>query len=182
MRHLTGLAFRRLIRPAHWALLPAAVLLSTATTAHSCPLGDDWGMFMVLMAIGLFVYPVYVLVMWLIEAAVLRRALQVGFWRALWFSFAANAASIAVGLEWSDRTGQRGWKATLLTGQWDRVGLLFFRSFVVTVAVQTVVVLLLMGRRADVRFGFRAVLLANVATYAATLPVLAMLASALHTR
>lgn len=114
-------------------------------------------------------------VIWVVEAAVLQRLIPLPFRQWLLYSAIANIVSSAISLLWYfglDHSEQ-GWKTSLLAK--SPFLILFVRSFLVTVAEETVVVALFLGTRATFRRGLGAVVAANGVTYAIGLVILLLI-------
>jgi len=115
------------------------------------------------------VFPSIVLLV--IEAAILKRLLGLVWKRALWCAVVANVVSLAVGALWYVVLKQPGWKTVLVQREWEPIkhwgvlGMLFVRSYVITVAEESVVVALLLGKGTDFARTAKAVALANAVSY-----------------
>jgi hypothetical protein len=106
---------------------------------------------------------------WLVEAAILNIFLERGYWRCLGYAAVANIVSTGIALLWYYNWGQEtGWKMSLVDGPPGRTGALFVRSYLVTVAEETVVVLLMLGKLGNVRTALKSVAAANAVSYALT--------------
>jgi len=121
---------------------------------------------------ALAIFLAYVAFVLLIEAKILNLFLKAGFRRCLGYSTVANVCSGVVGLLWSLAARPGGWKVAVLTHEWNRLGVLFVRSYLVAVAVEGLIVLLMAGKQADPKTVLKAVAWANAASYVLTLPFL----------
>lgn len=104
------------------------------------------------------------LIAFVLEGYVMSFRLKLGFRRCFWLAVAANLVSM--GLVWYFTTGQMKWKTALAHGELHRVGPLFARSLVVTVAEETAVVLLMVRAQSGLGSVLKAVPAANGASYA----------------
>ena len=102
----------------------------------------------------------------LVEARILSFFLKIGYLRCLGYATVANSVSMAIGLVWLHSSGGEGWKTALVTGQTDVLLVLLVRSFLVTLAEETVVILSIVHESAGVGLVFKAVAAANVVSYA----------------
>jgi hypothetical protein len=100
---------------------------------------------------------------WAVEAAILKFLAPLGYWKWFMYSTVANIVSTAISLLWYFRGEQQGWKTALLTG--SPLLILFLRSYLVTVAEETVVIALLIGSRSTFRRTLGWVAAANALTY-----------------
>ena len=114
----------------------------------------------------------YVWPVCLVEAGILKLFFKVGYVRCLWYAVVANLVSTGIGLLWMVYSNGGGWKTAIFDHEMGRLTLLLVRSFLVTVAEETLVVLLLVGKLADVRTVLKAVTAANVVSYAASAALL----------
>ena len=111
---------------------------------------------------------------WLVEAAVLNAFLKRGYWNCFGYAAAANTVSTAVGAIWFWAATQegtataKGWKMAFVDATYAKVAILMVRSYIVTVAEETVVVALV-ARLKDIRISLKAVAAANAVSYALTL-------------
>jgi len=121
---------------------------------------------------ALAVFVAYVAFVLLIEAKILNLFLKAGFRRCLGYSTLANVYSGVVGWLWAVAAQTDGWKAAVLAHEWNRLGVLFVRSYLVAVAVEGLIVLLMAGKRADAKTVLKAVAWANAASYVLTMPFL----------
>ena len=173
LRWMCTLADRRLARAvAATALVSAAVV----SPAHADPLGGMWdglGTALLVLALGaLVVFLAYVAVVILVEAKILNLFLKVGFGRCLGYSTLANVASGVVGLLWRMAGQTGGWKLAVVHHQWNTLGVLFVRSYLVAVAVEGLIVLLMLRKQADEKTAIKAVAWANAASYVLSVPFL----------
>jgi len=162
-----------------WAAAAAGLLSAAAiSAARADPLGGMWageafGRAMLPIAIAaLAVFVAYVAFVLLIEAKILNLFLKAGFRRCLGYSTLANVYSGVVGWLWAVAAQTDGWKAAVLAHEWNRLGVLFVRSYLVAVAVEGLIVLLMAGKRADAKTVLKAVAWANAASYVLTMPFL----------
>jgi len=161
------------------AAAAAALLLAAGfSPAHADPIGGMMAglgaaLFFGALAV-LAVFLAYVAVVLLVEAKILNLFLKVGFRRCLGYSTLANVASGVVGWLWSAAARTGGWKLAIVHHQWNTLGVLFVRSYLVAVAVEGLIVLLMVGKRADARTVIKAVAWANAASYVLSVPVLFM--------
>jgi hypothetical protein len=114
----------------------------------------------------------FIIATWFIEAAVLNYILKLGYRRCFSYSLIANLASFFLGLIWVGVLGEAGWKEALIHGEVGRARLLLLRSFVVTVAEEGLIILLLVGKQRDNKATLAAVPAANALTYAIGAPLL----------
>ena len=107
---------------------------------------------------------VFNVVSWFIEAGILNHYLRVGYWKLFGLSALVNIASTVLGLWfWPWVFGREGWKTAIVYGDWGTLGVLFLRSFVLTVAEEGLILVLALRRR--VRAIVIGVVVANVVTY-----------------
>ena len=110
---------------------------------------------------------------WLVEAAVLNAFLKRGYWNCFGYAAAANIVSTVVGAIWFWAATQegtataKGWKMAFVDAASAKVAILMLRSYIVTVAEETVVVALV-ARLKDIRTPLKAVAAANGVSYALT--------------
>ena len=158
----------------------ATALLSAAgvSPAHADPLGGMWagdamGSGLLFAALGaLAVFLACVAVVLLVEAKILNLFLKTGFWRCLGYSTPANVASGVVGWLWRMAAGTGGWKLAVVHHEWNTLAVLFVRSYLVAVAVEGLIVVLMVGKRADAKTVIKAVAWANAASYVLAMPFL----------
>ena len=111
---------------------------------------------------------------WLVEAAILNAFLRRGYWNCFGYAAAANIVSTVVGAVWFFVATQegtataKGWKMAFVDATYAKVAVLMLRSYIVTVAEETVVVALV-ARLRDIRIPLKAVAAANAVSYALTL-------------
>jgi hypothetical protein len=122
-----------------------------------------------LLFIGL---PLYTIGVAFLEGLVIQLSLEIGYRKALEWAAVANIFSTFSGLIWMFAAGEPGWKVALGTGQTERLALLLFRSYIVTVAEEAVAVALLAHKTTAFPAILRAVGVANVVSYAATVALL----------
>ena len=153
----------------------AALLVLAAAAARANDI--SWNYFNPLAIYAVFaLYVAYSPAVWLIEAAILNVFLKRGYWRCLGYAAVANIVSTGIALLWYGHWGQNtGWKTSWLEGPPGRVVPLFVRSYLVTVAEESVVVLLMLGKLGNVKTALKSVAAANAVSYALTaagIPVL----------
>jgi len=112
---------------------------------------------------------------WLVEAYVLQRFLGLRYWRCFLYATVANIVSTGIGMLWLFAGSEGyGWKTAWFRDDVDHLAALFVRSFLVSVAEETVVVaLFLVGRAGFVRVMW-AVAAANGVTYIGALVLLVL--------
>ncbi len=157
-------------------LLGAAALLTLLASAGYAdgPLGNiAFGGFLVIFAIPILLF--LTLGVSLLEGYVMDRVLHLGYRRCFWYAVAANVVSTVLGTVWYFAGGETGWKTALAQGEFDRVRVLFARSFVITLAEETVVVALLARKQRGAGDVFLAMVAANVASYVLLLLLIAVL-------
>ena len=110
-------------------------------------------------------FPFYFIIMCLIEAGVLVFFLDEDYPTCLWYCLAANAASTIMGFVWVWVFGTGGWKIAMASGKAEFPVLLFARSYVLTVAEETLVVGLISGRQRSRRHLLKAVATMNGISY-----------------
>jgi hypothetical protein len=150
-----------------------------ARTALGDPFGSDFAMGMLVIGavIAVVVGIGYTAIVSVIEGSLLNRFLKLGLRQALVYSLLANFVSAAVGLLWYIAASQPGWKSALLGSSSGDAVLLFVRSFVVAVAVEGWVVMLLLRDRRKAAAVFKAVAWANVVSYVLSIPLVLVLRS-----
>jgi hypothetical protein len=111
----------------------------------------------------------------LLEAYIMNLFLKLGFRWCLWCAVIANLTSIGLGLIWYFAGGQVGWKTALIHGETGRVMLLLARSFVITIAEETVVVALMLRKQRDFPTALKAVVAMNAVSYALVAALTALL-------
>jgi hypothetical protein len=158
-----------------------ASLAALAWAAAPAFADDQLGAQMWTLALGLvFVVIPFSIATWFIEAAVLNYILELGYWRCFVYSLLANLATFFLGLIWAKALGEGGWKGAFMLGQLGRLALLFLRSFVVTVAEEGCIIVLLVGKQRDAKATLGAVLAANALTYAIGAPLIYAVRMALN--
>lgn len=145
------------------------ILLPTAAFADDMIMGNLGGA-LLLMGAGALVASAGVAaftgVVCLLEAALMDRFLKLGYRRCFWYAVVANLVSMGLGMIWYQAGGRVGWKTALIQGEFGMVTWLLFRSFIITVAEETVVVMLVLRKQRDFETTIKAVLAANAASYA----------------
>ncbi len=107
---------------------------------------------------------VFNVVSWFIEAWILNRYLRLGYWKLFGLSALVNIVSTALGLRlWPSVLGREGWKTAMVFGDLRMLGVLFLRSFVLTVAEEGLILMAILRRR--VRAIVIGVVVANLVTY-----------------
>jgi hypothetical protein len=101
-----------------------------------------------------------------LEASLMDRFLKLGYRRCFWYAVVANLVSMGLGLIWYHAGGGVGWKTALIHGEFGIVAWLLLRSFIITLAEETVVVMLLLRKQRDFETALKAVLAANAGSYA----------------
>ena len=162
-----------------WAAAATGLLTAAAVSpAGADPLGGMWtgeafGRALLIIAVAaLAVFLVYVALVLLIEAKILNLCLKAGFRRCLGYATLANVISGAVGWLWAVAAQTRGWKAAVMGHEWNELGVLFVRSYLVALAVEGLIVLLMVGKQADAKTVLKAVAWANAASYVLAMPFL----------
>ena len=116
----------------------------------------------------------------LVEGYVMNLFLKLGYRRCFWYAVVANLVSMGLGLIWYYAGGEVGWKTALVHGEFGRVALLMARSFVITLAEETVVVALLVRKQRDFGTVFKAVVAMNAVSYALLGVIAAFIGLARH--
>ena len=115
-----------------------------------------------------------------LEGYIMNLFLKLGYRRCFWYAVVANLVSMGLGLIWYYGGEQVGWKTAMIHGEFARVGLLLARSFVITVAEEMVVVVLLVRKQRDFGTVFKAVVAMNAASYAILGVILAFVGLTSH--
>jgi len=115
-----------------------------------------------------------------VEGYIMNLFLKLGYRRCFWYAVAANLVSMGLGLIWYYAGGRVGWKTALIHGEFGRVALLLARSFVITVAEETMVVVLLVRKQRDFGTVFKAVAAMNAVSYAILGVITALIGLARH--
>ena len=110
-------------------------------------------------------FPFYFIIVCLIEACVLVFCLDEDFLTCFWYCLAANAVSTIMGFVWEEVFGTVGWKTAMASHRAEFPVLLFARSYVLTVAEETLVVGLMSGRQRSWLHLLRAVATMNGLSY-----------------
>jgi hypothetical protein len=110
-----------------------------------------------------------------LEAYIMNLFLKLGYRECFWCAVVANLTSMGLGLIWYFAGGQMGWKTALIHGETGRVMFLLARSFVITVAEETVVVALLVRKERDLLITLKAVVAMNAVSYALLAALTALL-------
>ena len=100
-----------------------------------------------------------------VEAWVLCASLGLKRDEGITYSLWANLASGLVGAVWWLMGGEMGWKTAVLGHHWGIAGMSVVRSYLVTLAVETAVLVLLLRHYPDTKKVLRASALANAASY-----------------
>jgi hypothetical protein len=155
---------------------PVAVLLSVVAllllSGHACSADDmwmssglDWSFLTFQLTIAIGVIVAYVLLTVVLEAWVLSWVLRCGFWAGLAYSMLANFASGGVGAVWWLLGGQVGWKTAVIQHHWALAAAHVVRSFLVTLAIESLVLIGVLRREPDTKRVLKAVALANAVSY-----------------
>jgi hypothetical protein len=115
-----------------------------------------------------------------LEGYIMNLFLKLGYRRCFWYAVVANLVSMGLGLIWYYAGVQVGWKAVLMYGEFGTVALLLACSFVITVAEETVVVVLMVRKQRDFETTFKAVAAANAVSYALLGVITALIGLARH--
>jgi hypothetical protein len=130
----------------------------------------------VIILLYLLVLFVYLLPVVPTEAGVFNAILKLGYRRCLQLSLAANTASTLIGLVCGFAGMGEGWKsAWLLIGEkpdYPHIAALLLRSFLVTVTVETLVLLRLLRKAREPGRTLQAAVAANVVSYALVAAIL----------
>ena len=110
-------------------------------------------------------FPFYFITVCLIEAAVLVFFLDNDFHTCFWYCLAANAVSTIMGFVWVWVFGAGGWKIAMASGKAEFPVLLFARSYVLTVAEETLIIGLVTGYQRSWRHLLKAVATMNGISY-----------------
>jgi len=119
----------------------------------------------------------YAIATFVIEGIILQMLLQQGWGRSFALAAAANIVSAGIGLIWYVAQGgyPGGWKTAFAEGEHDRLALLFVRSYLITVAEETVVIGLALANLVQFRKVFKAVVITNLVSYVLTAFLMAVL-------
>ena len=118
------------------------------------------------LGIGLMVaFPFYFITVCLIEACVLVFFLDDDFHTCFWYCVAANAVSTIMGFVWDCVFGTGGWKIAMASRKAEFPVLLFTRSYVLTVAEETLIIGLVTRYQRSWRNLLKAVATMNVMSY-----------------
>jgi hypothetical protein len=152
-------------RPRRWLMaLVGMLMLAAVAPAHADDFFAGLGAALDHVANIYLTLLVFNVVSWFIEAWILNRYLRVGYWKLFGLSALVNIVSTALGFfHWKLLLGFEGWKTAIVYGDWGRVGILFLRSFVITVAEEGLILMAIVRGRA--RAVWRGVLAANLVTY-----------------
>lgn len=169
------------------ALASAAGAVSLLAAAVGPAYANDLGLFRTDPReglVGTIGSVAYSPVVWLIEAAVLNAFIRRGYWWCLLCASVANIASTLVSLVWywsnlvisghifGPSEGGEGWKTAWVYGHWNQFAPLLVRSYLVTVIVEAVVVVLMTLKRTNVLVSVKAVVAMNGLTYALTVALI----------
>ena len=127
-----------------------------------------WGLWMLWFFIFPIVLPAYTIVICFIEAAVLNAVLKSRYWSCFKWVLVANVVSTVLAVMWLFVLGEGGWKMALTAGNTRLFWGLIARSFVVTVAEETLVVALIVRQRFGIGHVLKAVAAANAVSYLLT--------------
>jgi len=145
------------------------VLLPTAAFADDMIMGNLGGALLLMGAAALAAAAGvggFTVAVCLLEASLMDRFLKLGYRRCFGYAVVANLVSMGLGLIWYEAGGRVGWKTALIQGEFGMVAWLLLRSFIITLAEETVVVMLLLRKQRDFETTFKAVLAANAGSYA----------------
>ncbi|MCX6377523.1 MAG: hypothetical protein NTU88_16060 [Armatimonadetes bacterium] len=123
------------------------------------------------------VFIAYAISTFIIEGIILQMLLQRGWGRSFALATVANIVSATIGLMWylAQGVSPGGWKEALAMGSHDRLALLFARSYLITVAEETVVIGLMLGKSVQFKTTFKAVVITNLISYVLTAFLMAVL-------
>ena len=127
-----------------------------------------------MMAYSPVTWIVYAVFVSLIEALVLRLVLKIGYRWSLLYAVAANAVSTVIGALWYMAGEGMGWKTAWMMERWQIVVPLLLRSYLVTVAEESVVIALILRKRFDIAAILKVVAAANAVSYALTVGFMAL--------
>ena len=153
-----------------------AALAAGRVLANDC-MGPNFGAlrfnFTEIFLEALLIWLLYVGAVCLVEAGILKLFFKIGYVKCLGYAAVANFVSAGIGFLWQLYPGGiwhlgEGWKAAIAQHETGRLTILLVRSFLVTVAEETVVILLLARKWAGVGLVLKAVAVANVVSYAAS--------------
>jgi len=163
--------------PLYPAAAAAALLLLAASAAQAddlfTPAALGKGLTLMLASSPL-AWAIYTAVICLIESVVLKVFLRAGYLRCLGYAVVANAVSAAISAMWYFTGGNLGWKTAWILERWASVAVLLIRSYLVTVAVEALVVSLMVRGRRSSAITLAAVAVANVVTYGLTAVLMAV--------
>ena len=114
----------------------------------------------------------YACVLALIEGALFASLLELPWWRAVRYAMVMNIVSTVTGVIWGIYGSTPGWKTSMMSQKWGVVSPLMLKSFVVTLVLETSVLLLLLKGGRGVGPAIGVTTLANAVTYALTLYVM----------
>lgn len=119
----------------------------------------------------------YAVSTFIIEGILLNMLLKQGWGRSFALATVANIVSATIGLMWYVAQGgfPGGWKEAFAMGSHNRLALLFVRSYLITVAEETVVVGLMLGKSVQFKTTFKAVAITNLISYVLTAFLIAIL-------
>lgn len=158
---LVAVGVASLVLVAAWPLCADDMWLSSGLDlSHTA-----WSLGMWKLGIALLVLVPYVLITIGMEAWILGAVLSMPFLRAVGYAVAANFASGAVGAVWWLIGGEMGWKTAVVEHRWALASMAVVRSFLVTLAIETVVLIVLLRRRRDMEQILRGSAWANGASY-----------------
>jgi len=158
-----------------------AALAAGRVLANDC-MGPNFGAlrfnFTGIFLEALLIWLLYVGAVCLVEAGILKLFFKIGYVRCLGYAAVANFVSAGIGFLWMLYPGgiwnpREGWRAAILEHETGRLTILLVRSFLVTVAEETVVIVLMARKVADMRTVFKAVAVANIVSYAASAALMA---------
>lgn len=154
------------------------LLFGILPSAPACA-NDGWWFAGGLSAAGeaiLAVVAASVIATFIIEGIILQMLLKQGWGRSFGFAIVANIVSAGIGLMWYVAQGgyPGGWKTAFAMREYDRVAFLFLRSYLITVAEETVVIGLTLGKSLPFKTTFKAVAIMNLISYALTFILIAL--------
>ena len=123
------------------------------------------------------VFIAYAVATFVVEGIILNMLLKQGWGRSFALATFANLVSAGIGLMWFHAQGGEpgGWKQAFVMGSYDRLALLFVRSYLITVAEETVVIGLALANIVQFRKVFKAVVVMNLVSYVLTAFLMAVL-------
>jgi len=111
---------------------------------------------------------VYTVFVTLIEAVAVSLILRIRYSQSLTYLLLANGVSAALAALMYFAGGGEGWKTAIVLEHWGSVTALFIRSYLVTVAEETVVLAWILGKRYTFTKVITAVAVGNASSYLIT--------------